>query len=50
MVALVSRSSPGPQGVLQLPVEPFHQSVRDLWVVSYCWGVADVVQVEEGCP
>jgi hypothetical protein len=29
---------------------PVSSTVRDLWVVSCCWGVADVVQVEEGCP
>jgi hypothetical protein len=25
-------------------------SLFDLWVECCCWGVADVVQVEEGCP
>ncbi len=49
MIVPVDGGGPGPQGVLQPPVEPLHQPVRLLVVSSY-GDVGDVEQTAQGSP
>jgi hypothetical protein len=49
MVALVSASGPGTQGILQRSVEMFYQAIG-LGVVCCGWRIGDVEQFAVGCP